>query len=237
MIAIPAVDLRSGACVQLVGGSYDAERIRLSDPVAVAKGWADWGFGRLHVVDLDGATGRGNNSALIERLLADRQCEVQVGGGVRSTDRVAQLVTAGAASVVVGTRAVTDAAWLAEISCRFPGQIIVAADVRGRRIATNGWQQSLAKDIVELIDELNTLPLAAVLVTAVHVEGQMHGPDLALVEDVVRSAAVPILASGGVACIDDLRALAVRGVSGTVIGMALYSGALDPRTVAEEFAH
>jgi phosphoribosylformimino-5-aminoimidazole carboxamide ribotide isomerase len=236
MIAIPAVDLRDGACVQLVGGAYDEERIRLKDPVAVAKRWGELGFKRLHIVDLDCATGRGNNDEVISQMLSEGDGEMQVGGGLRTTPRVEQLLNAGAAFAIVGTRAVTDALWLADIARQFPRRIIVAADVRGRQLATHGWEQVLPKDILSVIDELNALPLAGILVTAVHVEGQMHGPDLSLVEDVVARATLPILASGGVASVEDLRALADRGAAATVIGMALYSGALDARALAEEFA-
>jgi phosphoribosylformimino-5-aminoimidazole carboxamide ribotide isomerase len=208
----------------------------LKDPVAVAMRWADIGFKRLHVVDLDSATGRGDNADVIDQILANRKSDVQVGGGIRSTPRVEQLLTKGAAFAVVGTRAVTDSTWLSEITCRFPQQIILAADVRGRQIVTHGWEQSLPKDIIDLVAELNAVPLAAVLVTAVHVEGQMQGPDLALIEEVVAEATLPVLASGGVGTMQDLRALADRGAAATIIGMALYSGALDAHAVAEEFA-
>ena len=235
MIAIPAVDLRDGACVQLVGGSYARERVRLENPAEVAREWTRYGFRRLHIVDLDAATGRGSNIAVIRDILRDVPAEIQVGGGVRETDQIEDLLQEGASRVVVGTRALEEPDWLAEIAEEFPGQIVVAADVRDRRLVTRGWARTLADDILDVVEELNHLPLGALLVTAVHREGQMQGVDLPLMEDVVEASSAPVLASGGVASVGDLRALAYRDVAGVVIGMALYTGALDPRSVAGEF--
>jgi len=236
VIAIPAVDLRDGACVQLVGGEYSQERVRLEDPVAVAREWTRYGFRRLHVVDLDAATGRGSNRELVTEILRDTSAEVQVGGGVRRTAHVEELISSGAAAVVVGTRAVEDIDWVTRLATAWPNEIIVAADVRDRRVVTQGWTRTLARDILDVTEELNALPLAGLLVTAVHREGQMQGADLFLVEDVVEAASFPVYASGGIGSIADLRALAERGVSAAVIGMALYTGAVDPWHAAEEFA-
>lgn len=236
MIAIPAVDIREGACVQLVGGSYDAERIRIPDPAGVARAWTDAGFTRLHVVDLDAATGRGSNEAIVRDLIGLSDMLVQVGGGVRSADAIERLLADGAEYVVVGTRAIEEPEWLNGIATQFPGEVIVAADVRERRVVTHGWEKLQRRDILEVIDELNDSPLAAVLVTAVHKEGQMRGTDLFLMEDVAERSECPVLASGGITTMNDLRALADRGIAGAVIGMALYTGALDPRAVAGEFA-
>ena len=235
MIAIPAVDLRDGACVQLVGGSFAEERVRLENPVDVARSWEHYGFHRLHVVDLDAATGRGSNIAIVRSLLFDSGVPIQVGGGVRSGELVEELLEAGAAQVIVGTRAIEEPEWLAELAARHPGEIIVACDVRERRVTTRGWAHTLPFDILDVVNELNPLPLAGLLVTAVHREGQMQGTDLPLMEDVAESSHFPVYASGGVTTMQDLRALEHRGLAGVVIGMALYTGALDPVVVAGEF--
>jgi phosphoribosylformimino-5-aminoimidazole carboxamide ribotide isomerase len=235
MIAIPAVDLRDGACVQLVGGSYAHERVRLENPAEVARSWTRYGFRRLHVVDLDAATGRGSNLGVVREILHDTPAAVQVGGGVREGDQIEELLAEGASKVVVGTRALEEPEWLAEIAEEFPGQIVVAADVRDRRLVTRGWGRTLPAEILDVVEELNGLPLGGLLVTAVHREGQMQGVDLPLMEDVAEASHVPVLASGGVASVRDLRALAYRDIAGVVIGMALYTGALDPRAVAGEF--
>jgi phosphoribosylformimino-5-aminoimidazole carboxamide ribotide isomerase len=235
MIAIPAIDLRDGACVQLVGGEYAAERIRLPDPIAVALDWETKGFQALHIVDLDAATGRGDNRRTIERLLTRTDLTVQVGGGIRDREGIAWLIDAGATYVVVGTRALEDEEWLAEMADEFPQQLVVAADVRERKIVTRGWTRTMHLDIDEALERLSQLPLAGVLVTAVHKEGLMQGADLSLMEEVAESTPLPVIASGGIASDVDLRLLADRGVTAAVLGMALYTGALDARAIAEEF--
>jgi phosphoribosylformimino-5-aminoimidazole carboxamide ribotide isomerase len=236
MIAIPAIDLRDGACVQLVGGSYADERVRLEDPVSVAAGWERAGFRHLHVVDLDAALDRGSNATLVAEILRATQAEVQVGGGVRDESAVERLLDEGATRVMVGTRAIEDMRWLETLADRFPAQLIVAADVRDRRIVTRGWLRTLPLGILDAIEELNALPLAGILVTAVHREGQLLGTDLPLMEDVAEAADCPVYAAGGIASLIDLRALADRGIAAAVIGMALYTGSIDPHLAAEEFA-
>lgn len=235
MIAIPAIDLRQGACVQLVGGSYEEERVRWPDPRAVARRWTDAGFSRLHVVDLDAATGRGSNDGAVRDILSASPAAIQVGGGVRSSERAAELLQGGARYVIAGTRAVTDPSWIAALAAAHPGAVIVAADVRERTVVTNGWETRVERDVMSFVSDLAPLPLAAVLVTAVHKEGLLQGADLALMADVARAAAVPVIASGGVSTMRDLEILDRAGVAGAVIGMALYTGALDARTLAEAY--
>ncbi|MDB4900370.1 MAG: 1-(5-phosphoribosyl)-5-(5-phosphoribosylamino)methylideneamino imidazole-4-carboxamide isomerase [Gemmatimonadetes bacterium] len=236
MIAIPAVDLRDGVCVQLVGGSYQQERVRLDNPIDVARSWERYGFNRLHIVDLDAATGRGTNLPVMRNLLFDSTVPIQVGGGVRSGELVEELLEAGAMRVIVGTRAIEEPDWLVGLAAQHPGEIIVACDVRERRVTTRGWAHTLPVDILDVVNELNGLPLGGLLVTAVHREGQMQGTDLPLMEDVAESSNFPVFASGGVTTMQDLRALEHRGLAGVVIGMALYTGALDPIVVAGEFS-
>lgn len=235
MIAVPAVDLREGAVVQLVGGRYEQEQVRLGDPVGVARHWEAFGFHQLHVVDLDAATGRGSNAQIVREILAEQTMNVQVGGGVRDADTIERLLDDGAERVVVGTRAIEEYAWLEEMAERFPGHLVVAADVRERRVVTRGWNHTLPKDVLDAVEELNGLPLAALLVTAVHKEGQLQGTDLPLMEDVAEASRFPVYASGGITTLNDLRSLDERGVYGAVIGMAIYTGAIDPRVLAEEF--
>jgi phosphoribosylformimino-5-aminoimidazole carboxamide ribotide isomerase len=236
MIAIPAIDIREGACVQLVGGSYDAEQVRLDDPPGVAHRWEFAGFHRLHIVDLDAATGRGSNADVIREVLRATSMGAQVGGGVRDEERIESLLRDGANRVVLGTKAVESANWLGDMAEAFPGMLIVAADVRDRHVVTRGWTRTSDRYILDFIEELNALPLAGVMVTAVHKEGLMQGTDLSLMEDVVEESEHPVCASGGIGTIGDLRALEDRGVASVVIGMALYTGAIDPGMVAEEFA-
>ncbi len=236
MRAIPAIDLRDGHCVQLVGGDYANEAVRLNDPLRVAKRWVEAGFSRLHIVDLDAATGRGDNRELVRSIVSECGVPVQVGGGVRTDDAVASLMRDGADRVVIGTRGVEDPGWLRVQSQAAPSRLVLAADVRGRTVLTRGWAATSTRDVVELIGELAHFPLAGLLVTAVGVEGTMQGADLALMQDVVAASPWPVIASGGVGSLNDLRALEKLGVSAVVLGMALYTGALDARIVAEEFS-
>ncbi len=234
MIVLPAIDLREGACVQLVGGDYAAERVRLPDPAAVLADWVDAGFREIHVIDLDAATCRGDNTTVIRDLLRS-PAMIQVGGGLDSRERIAAVLALGAQRVVVGTRAIEDQPWLSELAASYPGRVIVAADVRGREIVTRGWATQSGREVIGTVRELDDLPLGGILVTAVHLEGRLGGPDLDLVEAVVSVTRHPVQASGGIRNLADLRALARAGASRAVVGMAFYTGALDRSAVIQEF--
>jgi phosphoribosylformimino-5-aminoimidazole carboxamide ribotide isomerase len=235
VIVIPTIPLRAGACVLLERGDSGRERIRLSDPLRTARHWDQAGFRRLHIVDLDGAMGTGSNDRVIEDLLAASRVETQVGGGVRTEDRIERLLGSGAARVVIGTRALEDTDWLEETANRLPNEIIVAADVRDRRLVTRGWLHALPADIIDTVEDLTVLPLAGLIVTAVDRQGTLGGTDLRLMEDIVEASTIPVYAAGGISSLDELRSLADRGVSGAVVGMALYSGAIDAGAAAWEF--
>ena len=236
MIVIPAVDLRDGCCVQLVGGSFEKEMVRLDDPVAAARKWESDGFRIIHVVDLDAAMRTGSNAEIVSSILGSIACEVQVGGGIREEQQVEDLIREGATRVIVGTRAIEDPFWLSDITSRFPGAIVVAADARERNLVTRGWTRTSTRTVIDLVDELNELPLAGVLVTAVHREGLLEGPDVRLMEDVVAASIHPVFSSGGIRGMSDLHALEDEGVTAAIVGMAIYTGALDPRAAAEEFS-
>ncbi len=235
MMAIPAIDLRGGACVQLVGGAPEQERVRLDRPLDVARAFLRDGFRRLHVVDLDAALSLGSNREVVLDLLGTCNCDVQVGGGIRADEDADTFLAAGASRVIVGTRALEDESWLAALADARHGKIVVAADVRDRRIVTHGWTRTLPRDVLDTVRALNALPLGGLLVTAVEREGLMQGCDLTLMQEVVEHADFPVYAAGGVGTLGDLRSLAECGVAGAVIGMALYTGALSPKLVAEEF--
>ncbi len=235
MIVTPAVDLRNGRCVQLVGGSYDQQIVELDDPVGVAARWESDGFGTLHVVDLDAATSRGSNAELVERILDAGSADVQVGGGLRSIELVDRMISAGAARVVLGTRALEDRAWPENVVAAYPQQVVVAADTQGSTVVTHGWVKQSEKNLDDEISALNDLPLAGLLVTAVHKEGLMKGPDLDLMREIVALSDHPVQASGGIASIDDIRSLADLGISSAIVGMALYTGALSAAQIQKEF--
>jgi phosphoribosyl isomerase A len=237
LIAYAAVDLMAGRVVQLVGGLPEQQRVSLPDPGAVALHWVQCGFRALHVVDLDAALGSGDNSGAIHAVMdAAGAVPVQVGGGVRSTARADALLDAGIARVVVGTRALEDPAWLERLAERWPQRVVVAADVRGDDVVVRGWTATAGIRADEFLQTLAKLPLAAVLVTDVTREGQMVGVDSARFAALAAATSHPLLASGGVAGPKDLADLAEAGAAGAVLGMALYTGALDPHQVALEYA-
>lgn len=233
--AIPAVDLKGGRCVQLVGGRPDDERVSLPDPVAVAGRWRTAGFRVLHVVDLDAALGLGDNLDIVTRIAREVPGELQVGGGVRDEDRVKALLDAGVDRVIVGTRAVDDPTWVKELADRHPGRIAVAADIRDGMVLRRGWTEASPLHVQAFLETLAPLPLAGVLCTDVGREGRLEGIDREEVTRVIEGSHHPVWISGGVTTEAELRFLAEKGAAGAVLGMALYTGAMDPERVAAAF--
>jgi phosphoribosylformimino-5-aminoimidazole carboxamide ribotide isomerase len=229
-----AVDLRGGAAVQWVGGRPESERVRLPDPAAVADRWLDAGFRHLHVVDLDAALGTGDNAgaiADIARVVAGRRAgpaTLQVGGGIRDEAAIERVLALGAERVVVGTRGVEDRPWLEAVAAASPGRIVLAADVGGGLVLTRGWTEATALEAEGFIAGLDPLPLAAVLVTDVGREGREEGCDAALFGRLAAATRHPLLAAGGIASAEDIAALTDAGAAGAVLGMALYTGRIDP---------
>ncbi len=224
---IPAVDLRDGHCVQLVGGDYADERVRLPDPVEQAKKWVDMGAPMLHVVDLDRATGNGTNESVVRAILDAVSVPVQVGGGIRSTDDVKKMLGAGAARVVVGTKAIADREWLAETSKAYPDRIVVAVDAREGEILVDGWKKGSGMPLLAYAHEIDKYPTAGLLYTDVGREGQLTGANLERVKALTPGLTRPVIASGGIATMDDLDGLHAAGAAGAVVGMAAYIGKID----------
>lgn len=235
MIAAPAVDLRGGRCVQLVGGRPEDERVSLPDPLGVARDWWSRGFGTLHLVDLDAALGSGDNLALLRTLLSATPAETQVGGGIRDDARADALVEAGADRIVVGTRALDDPEWLAALARRHPGRVTVAADTREGQVLRKGWTEASELRVEDFLATLAGLPLAGVLATDVGREGRMEGIDREGVSATVDASPHPVWISGGVTTLDELAWLEAAGAHGAVLGMALYTRTLDPDEVARRF--
>ncbi|MFP4170190.1 MAG: HisA/HisF-related TIM barrel protein [Methanomassiliicoccales archaeon] len=227
MKVLPAVDIMDGRVVQLVGGVPGTERVSLPDPGKMALEWQEKGAPGIHVVDLDAAMGRGSNSEAVEDIIHRVEVPVQVGGGIRSEETVSRLLGEGAASVIVGSRAVSDHLWLEGVATRHPGRVIVALDVKEGRIQVRGWQESSEITLEEMFDRIAPLPLAAVLHTNVDVEGRSQGIDTGSVDDFVSKCPHPVIASGGISSLEDLDALEGLGVEAVVLGVSLYTGKLN----------
>ncbi|MBR4504913.1 MAG: 1-(5-phosphoribosyl)-5-[Candidatus Methanomethylophilaceae archaeon] len=228
MKVIPAVDVLDHQVVQLVGGVPGSQQIVMPDPVAVAEMWADKGADYLHLVDLDGAFGKENNFPVFKRIIEEVGVPVEIGGGIRDSDSVEDLISAGADRVIVGTKAVKDPDWLAELAYDFPGKIVLSMDTKGGRIAVKGWQESAELTVDEMFGRIWDLPLAAVLNTNVDVEGQRKGIDEAQARQFISSCPHDVIASGGVTSKRDAEILSECGAVGAVVGLAMYTEVIRP---------
>jgi len=232
VIVIPAVDLRDGRCVRLRQGRSDQETVFSDDPLEAVLRWKKLGAERLHVVDLDGAfAGEPRQSALVTKIIAAMApIPVEVGGGLRDLRAVESVLETGARWAVVGTRATRDPAFLRDVCRRHPGRIVVAVDARGSRVAVEGWTAVVDDTAVEVGARARDAGAAALLYTDVSRDGTELGPNVEDTAALAREVGLPVLASGGVGRVEDLRKLAaIAGVAGTVVGRALYTGAIDLR--------
>jgi phosphoribosylformimino-5-aminoimidazole carboxamide ribotide isomerase len=235
VIAVPAVDLREGRCVQLVGGIPAEERVSLPDPVAQARSWWELGFGTLHVIDLDAALSLGENRKVIGEIVGATDAAVQVGGGVRDRTAVEEVLSLGVHRVIIGTRAIDDPEWLEDLTEAHPGRITVAADIRDGIVLRKGWTESSGQPVTKLLERLAPLDLAGILCTDVSREGRMEGIDQEGAIEVIRGSHHPVWISGGITTQEELQALDEAGAAGAVLGMAIYTGVLPPELVAREF--
>lgn len=229
MELIPSIDLRGGRVVRLEQGDYARETRYDFDPVEVARGFEAAGARRVHVVDLDGARdGRAGNDAEIRKILAAcPKLAVQVGGGMRTRERVHEVLAAGAARVVIGTAALEQPELLTDLATLFPGRMILGLDARDGRVAVRGWRETRAETVEQVLERFAKLPLAAVLHTDIGRDGLLGGPNVEATAALARRSPFPVLASGGVGSIEDLERLArARVIAGAIVGKAIYSGAI-----------
>lgn len=231
MDVIPAIDLLGGRCVRLYQGDYDQSQVYNEDPVAVAQRWVDEGANRLHLVDLDGAkAGKPENWQAIRAIAAAIDIPIEVGGGLRDRDRVAALFDLGVRYGILGTAAVENPELVGELSQQYPGQIIVGIDARDGKVATRGWLETSTIEAVDLARQMSDLGAAAIIYTDIARDGTLQGPNIDSLRQVATAIEIPIIASGGVSSVRDLLrllALEPQGVSGAIVGKALYTGDLS----------
>lgn len=231
MLLIPAIDLKGGQCVRLRQGRMNDATVFSDDPASVAKRWADEGAERIHVVDLDGAfKGSPVNLKVVEEIVAAVDVPVQIGGGIRDEETVQRYLNSGVQYVIIGTKAVNTPHFLHDLCLEFPRHIIVSLDAKDGRVALNGWAKVTSHDVVETAVHCERDGVEAIIYTDISRDGMMQGFNAESTSALARALKTPVLASGGVSSLDDIRRLKEienDGVAGAVIGRALYEGGLD----------
>lgn len=228
MIIYPAIDLRGGQCVRLRQGDYQQETVFGADPAAMARRWVEEGAEVLHVVDLDGAKeGRPINEASVRAIAQASGVPCQLGGGIRTEADLHQVLGWGVERVVIGTKALQDPAWLETISRKYPGKIVLGIDAKNGMVATHGWLDVSHTSALDLAKSLAHLPLAGLVYTDISRDGMLQGVNAPAMAEMCRASSLPVIASGGVTTLDDIRALAVLPLAGCIVGRALYEGRVD----------
>jgi len=234
MEIIPAIDIKEGYCVRLHQGDYLRETVFSDDPIAVAVRWARLGAPRLHIVDLDGAKeGSPQNLELIAEIVLAVDIPVQMGGGIRSLETIERVLGLGVDRVVLGTIAVRNPTLVAEACRRFGSSIVVSLDARNEYVAVRGWQERTGIPVAELLKQLAWLGVDRFIYTDIARDGTLTQPNFEAIREIQAISPRPIIAAGGISSLEHLRALAQIGVEGAIVGMALYTGAIDLRQALE----
>ena len=235
MNVIPAIDIKDGNCVQLVGGKPGTEKVKIENVLGVARKWQDNGAEMVHIIDLDSALGTGSNEGIIEMIVGDLSIPVQVGGGVRTADQVQRFFDIGCERVIVGTRAIQDRKFVEDVSAQYPDGIVVALDSVANEVLIRGWQEGSGKDLLELATDLSSLPIFGFLYTNVEVEGRLQGIDPIPIKALRESTDKPLIVSGGITTMGDLASLRMMGAHSAVVGMAVYTGKIEFKHAVREF--
>ncbi len=232
MIIIPAIDLKEGQCVRLRQGRMEDDTVFSTDPVAVAADWVRQGARRLHLVDLDGAFAGEPRNAGVVRAITERfpDLPVQIGGGIRSAETAQAYVDAGVEFVIIGTLAVQDPAFVTRLCEQMPGHVIVGLDARNGFVATDGWATESSVQAIDLAREFEGAGVSAIVYTDISRDGMMQGVNVEATSQLADAISIPVIASGGVTTIDDIKQLSAAnngGISGAIVGRALYEKTVD----------
>jgi len=229
MYIIPAIDLIDAKCVRLIRGEYDRKIIYRDNPADQAKDFIAAGAKWLHIVDLDGAkAGKPVNTNTIAEIAALGKLKIEVGGGIRNEDSIKQLLDIGVERVIIGTKALDDFEWFSQMAEKFPNKIALGLDARGSKIATHGWTQDRPQTVIEFALAADTLPLAAIIYTDISKDGMLTGPNFERTKALADSVKAPVVASGGVVTVDDIKKLvSLETIAAAIIGRALYERTLN----------
>ncbi len=234
MQIIPAIDIKNGLCVRLRQGRMDDETVFSDDPVGMADHWVSQGAKRLHLVDLDGAAaGTPVNQRIIAQIVNSQpNIDIQVGGGIRTDDAIQTYLDIGVHYAVMGTRAVREPHYVEELCLEFPGHIIIGLDAKDGKVATDGWSKLSHHNVIDLAEQLAQEGVAAIVYTDISRDGMMQGSNVDSTAELARAIPVPVIASGGITELQDIEALqrvSDEGISGAIIGRALYEQRIDLR--------
>ncbi len=231
MILYPAIDIYDGKCVRLTQGRFDQAKVYFENPLDAAKKWADLGAQWLHVVDLNGAKeGRPVNIRPIEQIMTTIDLPVQIGGGIRTQDTAEIFLTMGAGRVVIGSAAVEDPDLVQILSVKYEDRVAVSLDTKGAkdgRVAIHGWQEVSDQDAVGLAQHFEGMGLQTLIYTDISKDGMMSGPNWEGMQKMIDSVGVPVIASGGITTLDDVKRLKEMGAGGCILGRSLYEGTVD----------
>jgi len=232
MLLIPAIDIKDGKCVRLRQGRMDDETIYADNPLDMAKRWVDAGARRLHLVDLDGAlAGEPINAKIVHDIAeAFPELPIQIGGGIRDEDTIQAYLNAGVSYVIIGTKAVTTPHFVSEVCLEFPGHIIVGLDAKDGKVATDGWSKLSRHDALDMAKHFENDGVVSIIFTDIGRDGMMNSVNTEATVELCRHINIPVIASGGITNLDDIRSLseaANEGIEGAITGRAIYEGTLD----------
>jgi phosphoribosylformimino-5-aminoimidazole carboxamide ribotide isomerase len=235
MIVIPAIDLKDGKCVRLLQGKKDEVTVYSDNPAEMAKQWVELGAKLLHVVDLDGAfTGEQKNFEKIKEIRKEIHIPIELGGGIRDIRRIDRLIDLGVDRTIIGTSAVKDPDMVKGACEKYPGKVLVGIDAKDGKVAVKGWVEVTELEAIEFAEKMEKSAAAGIIYTDISRDGMLTGPNIYAMAKMVQAVNIPVIASGGVSKLDDIKSLMqIKDLWGVITGKALYSGALDLKEAIE----